>query len=914
MLKPHLKSYLCPLLFSALAVLPGVRALAAPVELQSLKTHSRLSLKIGDGAEPVWKEVAGGFELLLKGVGLLDLGVPLGGEDALAKQIARLSDTRLASLSLSEAAGGLKIVGRWKFATGDDAPANPRMEHFDFHQKTPPQYVIDFWPLSGPSVREMRATKVKSDRLAAEKKAEEKARERAARRVAAEKSRAEAEDTFKFCRQPLDEKNDVFLPFLPVHQKVNFARWFPVTTPDEHFFYFEPKNEEKDAQYVRLALRLYRQGKTALVIRTLDFFDKEFSKSTHRHEMRFLRANALVKLGVHDQSREILQSLVTDAAESPVALHSGMYLAGKAIHQAPLLALENFLWLINHHSSNRLNWVFHLGVAEALYAMRQTERAAKEYQWVSERAPDGKSRAQGGLRMGDLYLERKQYDRALAAYFQGMEYFKDESREFPAIHLNRAESLYWLGEYDRAKDAFNSFLTAFPSHPEGWRAAFRLGEIHGRKGGPENMRDARNWFYETINRFPFSPGATLARSRLLPCGDHAGFKLEAAERFFEQEAAKFDGGGQVSTERYQDFRMLSHIRTLISLGTEGQAVEAAAQELLGNPKSEARQLIADTLGALFRKTVVALLHDGKKYEAIRFYRDRVGLMPEGQRSETDYLLRLSRAASDLGLATLARDLLKTYEATSGRGPAGQSIAQDSDDLDGNLRLSEESYTKAKALWLSSGMKEEPGVRALLSKVVEESPFSLEREILFGLMDERQDKPASALGHATKSELLLPAEASEDKARVTHWIAALHAKAGSQKTALDLYRGLEDRVRAAAKTGAHPHAAREGVTAALGVPAVPGVDELIIVQGELLQKQGRWGDAAAAYARSAGEKTASNRLLFEYARALARTGEDADLAKSKSVLEGIAQGKQDDFWKKLARETLANRSIAKEGMK
>src|SRR5581483_9784991 len=109
------------------------------------------------------------------------------------------------------------------------------------------------------------------------------------------------------------------------------------------------------------------------------------------------------------------------------------------------------------------------------------DRAAKEYEWVAEKAPDAKFRAEGALRQGDLFMSRFQYDQALASYFHGLHYFGKEAKDFASIHINRAEALYWLEQWDRAEEAFKAFLEGFPAHPEGWRAAFRIAEIHARR-------------------------------------------------------------------------------------------------------------------------------------------------------------------------------------------------------------------------------------------------------------------------------------------------------------------------------------------------------------------------------------------------------------------------------------------------
>ena len=346
----------------------------ASVRVETLKTHSRMVFRINDTVGAEWKPSATGFELTLKGVGLSDLGAPLGEEEQWASHFSHLRDPRIVSLSFAEVAGGVRISGKWKFPSGIAALFSPKMETFDFRDKTSSSFIVDLWLKGGPTVTEVTSARKQADKRVALHKIEKEAKDRVARKLASEKARVEAEDVGRFCRLPLTESTDVILPFFPMHEMVNFSRWISLTTPDHRFYYFEPKTAEKDAQYVRLALDLYRQGKFALVLRTLDFLDSEYPKSSYRTEMRFLRANSLLKLTMSREAEELLVQIMNEEQDSAVALQSAMYIAAKRATQSSHLAsLEPFLWLTSHHPEHRLSWLFHLGAAEAFYGMKQTE-------------------------------------------------------------------------------------------------------------------------------------------------------------------------------------------------------------------------------------------------------------------------------------------------------------------------------------------------------------------------------------------------------------------------------------------------------------------------------------------------------------------------------------------------------------
>lgn len=884
------------------------------VDLESFRSHSRFAIRADESVEPIWKDRAGGFELLMKGLWLADLGAPLGAEaDWMAKALARLKDDRLASVQFEETPQGLTIRGTWKFATGKDRPAEPTMERFDFREKTPARYVVDFWPKKGPTVAEVEAARERERRMAERKALEDMRNRRVERKVASQKEREQAEDLGRFCREPLSAETDIFLPFYPVHERIELSRWIPSTTADADFEYVEPASSSRDAQYMRLALDLYRQGKPALAIKTADFFDAEHPKSPFGEQMRFLRANAMLKLGHVTQAEEIFKELGRLSGKSAVTIKSAIFLAAKAYERNYYLgALEAFTSLSERFPQHSLNWVFHLAAAETLYALKQGERAAKEYQWVTIHGPDPKGAAQAALRLGDLYLDRQQYERALAAYFQGLRRFGDKADIFPAVFVNRAEALYWLEDFDRATEAFTSFLEKFPSHPAGWRATLRIGEIYARKADAASQKKARDSFYETVNRYPFSPGATLARLRLLPCGDHGGFDLSASEVFFDREAKNFKTSQiDVRAEKYHDLRALARVQTFISLGTATRSVDVAIEEvrMVGTPR--ARERIVTSLSELFRRSILDQLAAGKGFEALKFYESRRPKVPRLE-TDPDFLMKLSQAASDLGLGTFASELSGEHGQAMAelirRGKGRELASHDPSDLDVRLKQAERAFTEAKALWIAVGTGSEKGeglekklsrVTELLSLVPEESEFSYERELILGLLNERSGRPASALNHAVRSQLMMPANSKrEDAPRVDFWVSRLQGIAGSKKAAID---GLR-KIQAMPQTGgAH------GKAAALGVAAVPSRQVLVLNEAELLSEQKLWGEAANAYAKAVDEGFGGNHALYRYAQALKQNGDAESGKKARAALEKIVKSETNDFWKKLAKESLETAS-------
>ncbi|MDR3606749.1 MAG: tetratricopeptide repeat protein [Oligoflexia bacterium] len=887
------------------------------VRFQSFKTHGRIIFQVGPDVPVEWQATPTGFMAFFKGSTLVDLGAPFGDEKRWASELSRGDGSRVASLRFQEVAGGVRVEGNWKFEKGPNAPFQPKMETFSYRENDPARFVADFWLKAGPTVAEVQAKSVTEAKKLAELRARQEVERRAQRRIASQKAKEELDDLTHFCREPLRDSTkdgrDIFLPYLPVHEKVDFAKYLPAKWADENFTYFRPEAPEgdggaqaraSDGQYVRLALDLYKDGKYALVIRTLDFLAAEYPKSEYLKEMEFLRANALLKLDLKADGERLLEQVRLDSRGLPPALHAALYLAAKGLEKnSPLETEEAFSWLIQNYPGHPLSWLFHLAVAESLYDIEQTDRATQEYKWVSEKAPESaaKFRAIAAFRVGDLYLKRGQYEQALSAYVRAIHQFPKQAADNPALLLNRAEALLGLHRYEEARSAYANYWKEFTSYPEGWRATLRLGEISAREEGSGEQLKARTWYYETINRFPFSPGSTIARIRLLPCGDHGGFTAEAADRFFSGEAAKFDSSDSASRafvlSKYPDLRIQSRIRALIAFGRDEQALEAITEERARVQSPALQKELKISEGVLFRRMVLARLHTQRaedQYAALKFYESRHASVEDSLGVDPDYLLELSHAAANLGLGKLAEQFARKYRETSS---GGRSVAEAAPlDLDERLKVSDESFAEAKALWIheQDDPKHYDEIRKKLDQVVSESRYALEKEVILGLLEQKLKKPMTALGHASKAELLAAGSSPDVLLRIRGWLASIEVETGDLPVALGMYRRLEAGTRES-ETGKK--------LTLLGVPALPTLEQNLLAQGMILDRKSRWGESAAVYAKAVDTGLGGNQAMYGLARALIHEGGKKNHEKAVALLEKISGSKTEDFWKDLAAKTL-----------
>ncbi len=841
-------------------------AKSALLEFHHFKTHSRLTAYIDPSTDVELKDKKNGFELLIKGASRSDLS-------AAELEKFKNDNGRLSTLDLKENSQGVKITGTWKFPDGKEELAFAKMEHFEYRDKNPSRYVLDFWIKKGPTLLQSKAVANKKRKLDLQNKYTNLAKTRAIARASHQKVQEELEEIVNYCSQNLDEKNEVFLPFYPIHEPVQFKKWFGINRPDQDYVYSDIQGETQEIKYVRLSLSLYKKGNPALTIKVIEFLEKEFPLSPYFGEILFLKANALLKLNLKVQAREVMQQILIEKKDARATLQTAIFMAAESYERgAYLLALENFLWLIENNPEHPLGWVFHLAAAESLYQLKQTDRAAKEYQWVLLNAKDKKVGAEAALRLGDLYLLRLEHDRALASYYQGIKNFAEEAQSFPSVHINRAESLYWLKQFDRAEEAFKKFLEDYSGHPAGWRATYRLGEIYARKNESRSRAESRKWFYETINRYPLSPGATLARMQLIPCVDHGGLDFEGVKTFFESDVKKFTGQSETDLKNFQDFKALAKVRAFVAFRHYSESVDAAIDEMEAlKATSPVKPKIEKILQSVFRKTILSYLEEGGKFKALSFYQTKILTHPKIkeviQGAHSDYLMKLSQAASDLGLGMVASELVKI------------PVPVKTESLDDTLIISEKKFSEAKALWVEQGFTAENKIREILSQIVSESSYSQESEILLSILDEQKGLYQSSLEHAVRSQLL-----SSNKDTLNYWMARLHFKLGDLKSALFLMK------KSSSENSSNLDYLKTNLS--------PSEDEKAFFETELLCGLKNWPECVDHYSKLIARGHGENRVLYEYSKALIQNG-NRTLASKK--LEELANSKDEDVWKKLAKE-------------
>lgn len=885
------------------------------ITVQTQNSYSRLMVSLEPGFKPEITADAQGFRIFVPQATLIDLGIPFGLEEPLSGYVTQIKDSRISKLKIEEADRGLIIQGKYEFPKGASAFANPKMEFFEFRQAEKGKWVVDFWYRKGPTVAEAAAIekakknqKERAEQIALEKREAE-------RKAAREKRIQEAKNALLFCEQPFDKDNTVFIKYRPEHPNVSFSAYFPELVPDHRFEYLAPKGKGEEADMVRLALKLSKENNHALVVKTVDFLEKEYPKSKYLPEMQFLKASSFYRLELIDQGKKILSDLKKSARGSEVALQAAAFLSVQSFAKEEwLIAIDGFMNIKREFPKHSLTWLFRMGLADAFFAIRQGEQAEVEYAWVAENAPKAQARAEAAFKVGDIYFSRNQFAVAIQRYSQAIQKFQKEVEQYPQVLLNLAESTFQLGEYERAEGYFLKYQEIARAQPSAWRAALRLAEIralhHKMEGAVEKS------FVETVNSYPMTLGAVIARLRLLPCGNHGGFDLAGMERFVNSEELKnVEQSSALMVSTFRELVGLSEVRAYLSFGQDEKAIEKGLVHLRNNPTVEVRKLIEKAMIGGIKRLMAKELDSNNIYGAMALY-ERLGdylPMPSHDPHADELRLKLGKFAAEKNLKSFALKLIEPYQKASEVEQRELAVAiQRSFSLEGIQDYEERTASQVKAIWnapdfdINNPEKTTP-LLSKLGNIRDSSPYSFTRDLIKALYfaeskswDQAQvslEKLVSTHQYAMSAPLqkvqilTLRAEVAKSLENENLELTYIEeARKQRQKYEASKSKGEELKIRR--------------------LKLAPSLGFLFAAEGELLEKLGKNKDAVALYRNAIENGVGGNRILYAHARAaLKEGGRNSKLTASRS-LEKIQQSQEDDVWKNLAQKALEE--IAKEG--
>jgi len=645
------------------------------------------------------------------------------------------------------------------------------------------------------------------------------------------------------------------------------------------------------------------------VVKTVEFLQKEYPKSKHLTEMEFLKASSFYRLELYDQGRALIQELSKKSRGTEVGMQSTAFLAVQAFRKEEWLsALDSFLRIQKDTPKHPLVWLFRYGAAECLYQIRQYDQARSEYEWLHKNAAKAQIRTEVGFKLGDLFFNRNQFAQAIQSYSSSIQKNNELLAQYPHVLMNLGEAFFQLEEYGKAEENFKKFLEIARSQPFAWKASLRLAEIHSMN----KPQDYEKNFTETVNQYPMTPGAVIARLRMLPCGKHGGFDLTSSIRYINSDEVKnIEDPTSFYSTTLSELRALTEVRTLLSFEQDEKAIQRGLQQLRENPSIEARKMIERGMVGGVKRLLEKQLEIKNYYGAIAIFEKYGDYLPPPTYDPVgdEMRLKIAKFAADKKLTSLALKLIEPYR--SGDEIELKSAAneiQKSLMLDSNNEQEDRSFVEAKSIWNSESFDikdEKISAKFLenLSSISDQSKQSLERDLMKSLYFKDVGSDEKAIEIAKSLVNRLGNVGTYSKAQLWTYLAELARKMNDSSQSAQAFR--QARVLASKLTEKdqpsfdYRHFSN-----------VPSLSYLYTSEGEQLELQQKWKEAVALYGEAIENKIGGNHVLYAHARALLKDGgRESKLTASRS-LEKIKLSQEDDVWKNLAQKTLDG--IAKEG--
>ena len=491
----------------------------AGIQFKSYQTHTHVSVSLDPSVNYQ-------VEKIEKNGKIVGLRLILDNVREELESLADQSDTRTDEVKVTRVQSGSKFI--YEFQLSDKAQA-VGIEYFDYRNKVPAEIALDYWLKNQkPSPDAAVANLPKATNMLAKARAVQKA-----------KTKNEPASLFAGCGQSLSFTVDGGAFWKVYHVPYGYKKFFNLMPADVGYEYPLVKATKgevlgprsKEISHYRLAHKLYKEGKYALVLRTIEFFETQYKKSELKGELDFLRTSTLVQLSrllrtdrYMDQAIEIHKRIVLESPDSERARLSLAFIVQQLMESGtPVFALEYALMgadrKANGNEAAELGRsVFRLASAEALFALGEHDRAERAYQLIIDQ--NNAISTEAAFRMGEIYSARKFWERAILAYERAIRQFPNEANRFPSAWFNLAEAYFRIDRLADAERVYLEFAQRFPSDSATWATQLRIAELDQMKiktAEPKRHEAVASLYESVVNRHPYSPGAMMAELRLARC-------------------------------------------------------------------------------------------------------------------------------------------------------------------------------------------------------------------------------------------------------------------------------------------------------------------------------------------------------------------------------------------------------------
>lgn len=531
---------LLAMLFSAAGSAPLYAAESA--RFQTLEQYTRLQIPASSGAT---------FRLMNSGNGAATLivdRVAPGTLDALPSwNDSRVAAVDVKPLGLDRA----ELTIRFKAADTDS---------FAYHQGG--MVVLDLWkqekPLASVAAAPAPVTEgaKESAHLAAVKVAKKTNASHSSRSPASVAPKKAVVSV-----KPLRRDGDLFQKFvLPMPDLTVTAKDGGIDLPPkpeiEELWKFTKGDKTTDeGRAYEFAKNLFAQKKYGLALKTIEIGRRDYPKSPHQDELRFLEALAYRRLAEVTQTpslatkaeatfRELANQRTAEGKPLPfhraIRLYFGEtdYVAGRWLE-----AIQNLEYVGQVMKDDEPEFPYvQMMLAEAYVQVNQPRRAERVYRFLRERYPQHALAREALYRIADLLAVEKNYPRVVEEGLNAIKTYRDYEKARSEVLFSMGEASFWMGKYDDAEKFLRRYTTISSAQTNSALAWVRIGEI--REVAHSDLKGARQAYLQAKNGYPFSQGDLVATVRLaridLPNEKDPGFIVKSLQEMLSDKSIDID--------------------------------------------------------------------------------------------------------------------------------------------------------------------------------------------------------------------------------------------------------------------------------------------------------------------------------------------------------------------------------------
>ncbi len=500
----------------------------------------------------------------------------------------------------------------------------------------------------------------------------------------------------------LRNSGNYFIPYPMIRPENRYWEKMKMAAP---IYEIAPKATDENKQ-ARLLLTLFENKRYAVYLKTEEWFQKKYPQSGYNELIDFMTGDVYKSLWQDKDMPKYYEIAVIKYKQalqkhpkSPLAERTSLMLGNMALEKGDSL---DAIRLFNDHIEKNYagkpdaisNDLARVGTGIAFLKLNRYQESAEIFSKLQKDSPLKEIKAEAAYSEGDVYVQAKNYQKAVDVYKDAIKKFPEYQSEYPNAFYNQAEAMFGMGNYRQALDVYMDFMKKFPTNEHAAFAMTRMGELLDILGADKSR--VIGAYLETYFRYGESNNAIIARLRLTSAR-MKGMKtkeVDAATKEILSLVKKLD------IPNIEQFGTIMIAQGYTSRGEYEKAIDLLTKYYQQNPTTVDRDLVKHRVVSNITDEIRDQVAAGNFIKAFKTHSKYAeNWLKNNDRIDTKYYLAeaFEMAGAQAEAEKYYRDVLNQIYAIKGTTKNGQQTAEkgkpNEDEL--NLRLAATTYQQKK---------------------------------------------------------------------------------------------------------------------------------------------------------------------------------------------------------------------------